>query len=423
MRVSRRPAADQLRRMRWALTLMYAAVSAAALVTLLVIAAFIDARSTSQDLDSLIEGRVQALSRAVWIDGGTLHLEPLSEDELATASDVTAVLQRPAGRDAYARWLRPKRSDVLPSSNHLDSLWATTVHNQEPVLATIVGADGRRLRWATAPVWDTDYIGAVVLIGVDPAPGERSHTELIWWLAAGCAGLVLASAAAGHWLSGRSMRPAMRALDQQEQFLAEAAHELRTPLATLRLTIENADQGGPRSGPDPVRLVDHLDRLVTGLLSRALVDSGTRPLELTPLRLDLLVEQVVQELPQGGPHVRVHPEATVVLGDPDLLAQAVRNLVENALRHGSETVDGQSAVDVTVAAGTVAVRDYGPGIADRERETVFGDRTTSGRGGIGVGLAIVRWVAELPGGRAYVAPVSGPGALVELALPEFIVRS
>ncbi len=82
-----------------------------------------------------------------------------------------------------------------------------------------------------------------------------------------------------------------------------------------------------------MRLVDHLDRLVTGLLIRALVDSGTRPLELTPLRLDLLVEQVVQELPQGGPHVRVHPEASIVLGDPDLLAQAVRNLVENALRH------------------------------------------------------------------------------------------
>ena len=423
MRTARRPAAEQLRRMRWTLTLMFAAVSAAALVTLLVIAAFIDAHSTSQDLDSLIEGRAQALSRAVWIDDGTLHLEPLSEDELATASDVTAVLQRPAGSDAYARWLRPKHSAVLPHANQLDDLWATTVHNQEPVLATIVGTDGRRLRWATAPVWDTDYIGAVVLIGVDPAPGQRSHTELVCWLAAGCAVLVLASAGAGHLLSGRSMRPAMRALDQQEQFLAEAAHELRTPLATLRLTMENA--GGP--GPDPVRLVDHLDRLVTGLLSRALVDSGTRPLELTPLRLDLLVEQVVQELPQGGPHVRVHPEASIVLGDPDLLAQAVRNLVENALRHGSATTDdqsdGQAAVEVTIAAGKVSVRDYGPGIADRERETVFSDRTTSGRGGIGVGLAIVRWVAELHGGRAYVAPVPGPGALVELALPEFIVRS
>jgi two-component system, OmpR family, sensor kinase len=437
VRVAHRPAAEQLRRMRWVLTLMYAAVSAAALVSLLVIAAFIDARSTSQDLDSLIGGRAQALSRAVWIDRGTLHLEPLSEDELATASDVTAVLQRPVGRGTSARWLRPRRSEVLPPAGRLDDLWETTVHTEEPVLATAAGPDGRELRWATAPVWDTDDIGAVVLVGVDPAPGQHSHATLVWRLAAGCAVLVLASAGAGHLLSGRSMRPGMRAFEQQEQFLAEAAHELRTPLATLRLTIENAGSRStgdlaasrcPGSGaPDALDLVDRLDRLVTGLLSRAQVDSGTRPLELTPLRLDLLVEQVVQELPHGGPQVRLRTEAGVVLGDPDLLMQAVHNLVENALRHGvptaDEQLDGPSVVDVTVAGGQLSVRDYGAGIADQEKENIFGDRVTSGRGGIGVGLAIVRWVAELHGGRAYVAPVDGPGALVVLDLPEFIVHS
>ena len=419
-----RPAVARLRRMRWALTLLYAVVSAVSLVTLVVIAASIDARAGSRNLDSEITGRAEALSRAIWMDKGVLHLEPLAEDELATLSEVTAVLQRIGTGDADVRWLRPQRAGELPRVSRLDDLWAATVQRQEPVLATIVGSDGRKVRWATAPVWDADEIGAVVLVAVDLTPEERGHTELVLWLTAGCVVLVLASAGAGHLLSGKSMRPAIRTLDQQEQFLAEAAHELRTPLATLRLAMESglsSPAGAPAPMRDAVRLVDHLDRLVTGLLTRARIDTGSRPLELTPLRLDLLVEQVVDELPHPGGPVSVRTEPTVVLGDPDLLAQAVRNLVENALRHGAPA-GGPSPVEVEVAAGTVAVRDHGPGIAAGERERIFGDRVTDGRGGIGVGLAIVRWVAELHGGRAHGSAAAGGGALFELVLPPFIVR-
>ena len=414
-----RTAAERLRRMRWALTLLYTAMSTVSLVTLVVIAASIDSRSGSRELDSEIKGRAEALARAIWMDQGALHLEPLSEDELVSASDVTAVLQRVGTGDAQIRWLRPKQDGGLPPVNRLDTLWVDTVRAQEPVLATMVGPDRRKLRWATAPVWDADEIGAVVLIAADPAPQERSHAELVLWLVIGCVVLVLTSAGVGHLLSAKSMRPSLRTLDQQERFLAEAAHELRTPLATLRLIMEN-DVGSTTQGPEAtrnaVRLVDHLDRLVAGLLDRARIDAGSRPLELTPLRLDLLVEQVVDQLPHPGVHVSVRTEPTVVLGDPDLLAQAVRNLIENALRHGAPAGE-PSTVDVHVAAGKVAVRDQGPGIAVPEWERVFGDRVTAGRGGIGVGLAIVRWVAEIHGGRAYVAPTSGRGALVELALP------
>ncbi|MFG1604804.1 sensor histidine kinase [Actinoplanes sp. NPDC049265] len=408
---ARRPAAARLRRTRWTLTLLYAVVSTISLVTLVIIAASIDAGSRSRDLDSEVKGRAEALSRAVWIDQGVLHLEPLSEDELAQASDVTAVVQRAGAAGVQSRWSRPSNAGVLPPAARLDELWATTVREQGPVFATIAAPDGRRLRWATAPVWDTDRIGAVVLIAVDLGPGARSHAQLVLWLAIGCGVLVLASAGTGHLLSGKSMRPSMRALDQQEQFLAEAAHELRTPLATLRLAMESGT--GTAAA---VRHVDHLDRLVTGLLSRARIDTGTRSLELTPLRLDLLVEQVVDELPHRDAPVSVRTEPTVVLGDPDLLAQAVRNLVENALRHGGPA-DRPAVVRVRVSAGRVSVRDHGPGIADRDRERIFGDRVAGERGGTGVGLAIVRWVAELHGGRAYVADAPGDGALVELALP------
>lgn len=412
----------RLRRTRWTLTLLYTAVSAAALVALVFIATAIDARAASRALDSQVSGRALALSRAVWMDHGTLHLEPLSEDELANASTVTAVIRREGTGPVRVRWARPSAPSPLPPAGELHTLWTSTVREQGPVLATAAGADGRRLRWAAAPVWDTDTIGAVVLTAVELAPLERQHEELVRSLVAGCAVLVFVSAGAGHWLSGRSMRPALRALDQQERFLREAAHELRTPLAALRLALEGgvtSTPGATRAPADAVRLVDHLARLVAGLLSRARVQAGSVRVELTPLRLDQLVEQVVDELPYDEADVTVRTRPTVVLGDPDLLTQAVRNLVENALRHGAPA-DGPPLVDVHVAAGRISVRDNGPGIAAADREKVFGDRVTGGRDGrdgVGVGLAIVRWVADLHGGTARAIRAPGGGALVELALP------
>lgn len=406
--------------MRWRLTLLYAAVSAVSLIALVVVAAAIDSRSASRSRDAEVSGRAQALSRAVWVDDrGALHLEPLAEDGLASRSAVTAVLQRAGPGPVDVRWVRPSRT-VLPGETGRANLWTSTVRTQQPVLATLTGADGTELRFATAPVWGAEDIEAVVVTAAELTPHQRDHAELLRWLITGCAVLTLAAAGAGHYVSGRSMRPALRALEQQERFLAEAAHELRTPLAVLRLAVEGDTTARARAepgAPEAVRLVDHLDRLVAGLLSRARIQAGSRELELTPLRLDQLVEQVVDEHPDAGAGIVVRSEPTIVRGDPDLLAQAVRNLVENALRHG-RTPDGPSPVDVRVAAGRISVRDHGPGIAEEEREKVFGDRVTAGHGGIGVGLAIVRWVAELHGGTAGAAAADGGGALVALTLPE-----
>ncbi|MEY9907213.1 two-component system OmpR family sensor kinase [Catenulispora sp. MAP12-49] len=415
------PAVIKLRRLRRSLTLLYAAISAVCLITLAFIAAAIDAGSRAHSLDAQVAGRAEALSRAVWMDQGVLHLDPLSEDELAGASRITAVLQRAGSGPVQVRWARPSNA-ALPSAAELERLWASTVEEQDTFLTTMPGGDGKRARWAAAPVWNADDIGAVVIAGDDLTPEHRSHESLVQWLAVGCTGLVLASAAAGHVLSGRSMRPALRALDRQERFLAEAAHELRAPLAAVRLVME-AGFASPTRAPaaitEAVQLVDHMGRVVSGLLNRARIQAGTRRPELTPLRLDQIVEQVVEELPQNASRIVVHSAPTIVRGDPDLLAQAVRNLVENALRHGTSACEPSALpVEVHVAAGTVAVRDHGPGIAATDRERIFQDRVTGGLEGVGVGLAIVRWVAELHGGTACADQAPGGGALVQLILPE-----
>lgn len=398
----------RLRRTRRLMTLLFASTTAACLVVLAVVAIRIDSASRRSGLDHEVGSRAAGLSRAVWFDdSGVLHLEPLREDELAQGAQALAVLQAAPGKTPTVRNVVPGRSS-LPAKDQLDEVWHSVLDEQGTVQVSASAVKGGRLRWAAAPVWDGDRIGAAVLVGTELARSEHDHDLLVRWLALGCTALVCCAAAVGHLLSGRAMRPALRGLGQQEQFLAEAAHELRTPLATLRLVVE---RGG--SSDEALRLVDRLSRLVTGLLARARLESGAQRVELVPLRLDQLVETTVEELPDHE-SVTVTAEPVVVRGDPDLLAQAVRNLVENAQRHGGPA---GSPVEVGVTPGLVTVRDHGDGVPLADRERVFARGVTGTGPGTGAGLAIVRWVAGLHHGTARLTDAPGGGLLAELRLP------
>jgi two-component system, OmpR family, sensor kinase len=227
------------------------------------------------------------------------------------------------------------------------------------------------------------------------------------------------------------------AFASQREFVADASHELRTPLTVIRGQLEVlAAQENPSSA-DVTRVerlvqaeITRISRLVDDLLVLAQAER-TDFLRTEPID----VEGFVTELWDGvsltaDRRFELGPIANGTLdADPDRLAQALRNLARNAIEHTTDH-DGLVRLDVSRASANrirFVVLDDGPGIPAGERERVFERfyRTDSGRGratgGAGLGLAIVRAIAEAHRGTVRVRdPHNGRGAEIELVLPGFV---
>ena len=408
--VARRSAAERLARLRWVFTGFFTFTTALCLLALVAVAATVDSRSRREALDDEVNRLATALSRGIYYDAGhRLHLEPLNGDDLVEGSTVLAVVAStvsPPTRTGSATGVRYARGsqDRLPAPAVLRRAFAAGMREKEPTLLDGRTRTGLPLRLGAAPVWDGDAVGAVVVVAGDPRPAWADHVRLLRSLMLGCGVLLLVAASAGHVLLGRWMRPVLRGFARQECFLAEAAHELRTPLATLRLVTEDGLRDQHRATialRRSVELADRMGRITAALLNRARIQAGAQPMEHLALRLDQLVEQIAGDFPRGTAELRLDMRPTVVSGDPELLAQAVGNLIDNAIRHGA------GPIDISVADGVVRVRDYGPGPSG----------ATDATAGTGIGLSIVRWVADLHGGQVRLSDAECRGALAELRLP------
>lgn len=215
---------------------------------------------------------------------------------------------------------------------------------------------------------------------------------------------------------------------QRRELVANVSHELRTPITALRALLENLVDGV--SAPDEATLgtalaqAERLGRLVSQLLDLSRLESGVRLLDVTEVDLAALCDQAAKEALLGGESVRIRCEVTpglAVRADPDLLAQVLANLLDNAVRHsppgGVITVGAQPHEEGV----RLTVRDEGPGIPAAERARVFErfSRLDAGRaadqGGTGLGLAITKEIVELHHGTIQVEP--GPGCTMRIDLP------
>jgi signal transduction histidine kinase len=213
---------------------------------------------------------------------------------------------------------------------------------------------------------------------------------------------------------------------REHRLIADASHELRTPLGLMLMQIDLA-LARERS-PEETRLAlerlqaetQRLVRLANDLLLLARADEG----QLIARREDVDVRRAMlasrERFDGRGADITVDaPPDVVVLADPDRLAQALDNLVDNAIRHGGGRIELRAVAD----GGDVAIHVYdeGPGFPDELDERAF-DRFTSGTAartgsGAGLGLAIVAAIADALGGRAGAGNRPGGGADVWLALP------
>jgi signal transduction histidine kinase len=222
-----------------------------------------------------------------------------------------------------------------------------------------------------------------------------------------------------------------RSFDRERRFVADASHELRTPVAVVKAELEAALRAG---GHDPevrealvaaLEECDHLAQLAEDLLLVARAAEGELPVRRERVELRPLLESVSARFGDRARErrrdIRVEGgDRLSVEADEFRLRQALGNLVDNALRHGEGEVvlragraERNGGVELEVAdAGS----GFAPGLAERAFERFARGDTARTRGGTGLGLAIVRAIAEAHGGRAEI--VAGDGATVRIWLPE-----
>ncbi|NCG37812.1 MAG: hypothetical protein GWP48_09865 [Actinobacteria bacterium] len=260
----------------------------------------------------------------------------------------------------------------------------------------------------------------VTIVDLAPFDDDAASTGLRIWLAA--TGSIVAAVAAGYWIAGRSLRPAHAALRQQRDFIADAAHELRTPLAVIQASASHSlsrerEGNAYRESLEEIRAAaERAGHGVSELLELARLEAGQAALRLAPLRLDLLAEEVASSIRVDGVVLEAgEGEALVVQADYGLLRQSIETLTNNAVARASRVwmnvapFEGWAVLDIA---------DNGPGFDEELLPHVF-DRFRRGDtgGSSGLGLAIARSIIDSHRGRIEVSNRRDGGALVRVFLP------
>ena len=272
----------------------------------------------------------------------------------------------------------------------------------------------------------------VLAVGVGAFPVVRSLTRRLERLQRGVESLGAGDLSARVRVEGRDEvadlaasfnRAAARIEDlvgAHKTLLANASHELRTPLARIRMAIElTQGDADPKRRKDLETDIAELDALIEEILLVSRLDAGLEAAIENEAGEDVDLLALAAEECSRVEGAELDGEPATLRGDPKLLRRMIRNLLVNAQRHGAPPIE--VAVKRTAEGVEISVRDHGAGIpeADRERvfEPFFRRAGASQAGGAGLGLALVRQIAERHGGKARCeAPASGQGSRFSVVL-------
>ena len=279
----------------------------------------------------------------------------------------------------------------------------------------------------------------VAVAAADQVELEDRYATLIATFG-GAATIALLLVAAGGWLlARRSTLPAERTIAYMRRFMADAAHELRTPLAVLRSRTEIALQQPRERGAYVAALegiegdTQRLARIVEDLLTLARADAGERPVErkrvfLDDIALDAATAMRAMAQAKGVALLVDEFEEAVVIGDAALLGQLVMILLDNAVKFTPTGGTVRLTVHASHGRATMSVQDTGVGIPAEQLGRVFErfyrvdpartHRADDGaQGGAGLGLAIARWIAEEHDAEITIESTADKGTRATVSFP------
>jgi signal transduction histidine kinase len=418
-----------LTRLRLQLTAWYAGTFSIILVVLGVLLFTVIARRLAEELDESLIGATKAAERATQI-----------RESEATLGSTHIV-------DAFSELVIPERQLYL-----LDSTGTPIVPHDapEPVRqaaaeAARQGADDKhfklnddspheRLFQAHAERFQVRGGRHYVVVAVaDRIELEDRYASLIAALAAGAAGGILLVAIGGWFLAWKAIEPIERNLAYVRRFVADAAHELRTPVSVLRSRADVAlsREREPEAYVDALTAVgleaERMGRIVDDLLTLARVDAGERAIVRQRLYLDDLAldavsgVRVLAETHGVDLNVREFEEAPVD-ADPALVRQMLVILLDNAVKFTPTGGSVSLSVRPSEGRAIVTVEDTGVGISPAELPRIYdrfyrGDDARRRSDGAGLGLSIAKWIADTHGAQIDLVSNVGEGTCITVRFP------
>ncbi|HYT72762.1 MAG TPA: ATP-binding protein [Gemmatimonadales bacterium] len=293
--------------------------------------------------------------------------------------------------------------------------------------------DGRELRAYAERFTSTAGMPYVAAVLADRGELEDDYASLIAAFGAAALAAMLLLTGGGYVLVRKSTAPVERSMEQMRRFMADAAHELRTPIAILRAQADVA-VGRPREAARDASAFQAIEReatrlggIVGDLLTLARADAGERGVAQEPLYLDDVAADAVAavralaERKQVRLEVGAFEEARIT-GAPALVRQLLVIVLDNAVKFTPG--GGHVRLDVATQDGraAVVVADTGVGIPADQLPRVFerfyrGDAARREGEGAGLGLAIARWIADAHGARIDIASTPGAGTRVTITWP------
>ena len=280
------------------------------------------------------------------------------------------------------------------------------------------------------PSWGYLQIGRTL----EPYDSEVRQIQLI--LAVGLP-IALGLVALSSWyLAGLAMQPIYQSYQQQQQFTANAAHELRSPLASLLATVEAILRLPPEHQQDVPSMLQRVERqgrrlshLIADLLLLVSLEQNSSPKPFQPCCLNDLIADLTEELSELATASNIHltsrvpPNEIYVLGNESQLYRLVSNLIANAIQYTSAGGSVQVSLSQSERTAVMAIEDTGMGIPPTEQSRIFERfyRVNSDRsrqtGGTGLGLAIARAIAHRHQGHLKVKSELGKGSIFTICLP------